>query len=255
MKRFEGKVALVTGAAQGIGFATVRRLLEEGATVIGADLKPDTPALLAAIGARGLVADVSVEQSVKELFEAAVAAAGRIDILVNNAGVTSAADFLHYPLTEFERVLRINLVGAFMLSQLFAREVAARGSGGAIVNVSSINGQVALPHQTAYVTSKGGLNQLTKVMAIALAEHQIRVNAVAPGTIVTEMARARFIANERNRLRMLARTPLGRPGKVEEVASVIAFLASEDASYVTGEIVSIDGGRLALNGLVEAAPL
>jgi NAD(P)-dependent dehydrogenase (short-subunit alcohol dehydrogenase family) len=252
MKRFEGKIALITGAAQGIGLATVKRLLAEGAKVVGADIKPDVVPILAAIGARGIVADVSVQESVQRLFDAATADEGYIDVLVNNAGITSAADFLDYALPEFERVIRINMVSAFMLSQLVARHLVARRAKGAIVNVSSINGQVALPHQTAYVTSKGALNQLTKVMAISLAAHGIRVNAVAPGTIVTDMSRARLITNEENRLRMLARTPLGRPGEVDEVASVVAFLASDDASYVTGDIVNIDGGRLALNGVVDS---
>jgi glucose 1-dehydrogenase len=252
MNRFQGKVALVTGAAQGIGLATVKRLIAEGARVIGADLNPDTVRILAAAGARGVVADVSVEESVRTLVDAAVGAEGGIDVLVNNAGVTSPADFLEYPIAEFERVMRINVLGALMLSQLVARHLVARQAPGAIVNVSSINGEVAIPKQTAYVISKGALNQLTKVMAVSLAEYGIRVNAVGPGTIATEMSRSRILATEDSRRRMLLRTPLGRAGEVDEVASVIAFLASDDASYVTGEIVNIDGGRLALNGVVES---
>jgi len=255
MSRFAGKVALVTGASRGIGFATVQRLKREGAIVVGADINPATVDILANIGVRGLVGDISIEQSVEDIFNATIAAEGRIDVLVNNAGITSAAEVLNYPLAEFERVLRINVSGAFMLSQLVGRALVARQSPGAIVNVSSINGQVALPHQTAYVTSKGALNQLTKVMAISLAAHQIRVNAVAPGTIVTEMSRERLITNETNRQRMLARTPLGRPGEVDEVASLIAFLASDDASYITGDVIVIDGGRLALNGVVDTVAL
>jgi glucose 1-dehydrogenase len=252
MNRFQGKVALVTGAAQGIGLATAKRLIAEGARVIGADLNPDTVRILAAAGARGVVADVSVEESVRTLVDAAVGAEGGIDVLVNNAGVTSPADFLEYPIAEFERVMRINVLGALMLSQLVARHLVARQAPGAIVNVSSINGEVAIPKQTAYVISKGALNQLTKVMAVSLAEYGIRVNAVGPGTIATEMSRSRILATEDSRRRMLLRTPLGRAGEVDEVASVIAFLASDDASYVTGEIVNIDGGRLALNGVVES---
>jgi len=132
-----------------------------------------------------------------------------------------------------------------------ARHLVQRKAPGAIVNTSSINGQVALPRQTAYVTSKGGLNQLTKVMALSLAQHNIRVNAVGPGTILSAMSKATVWATEESRNRILSRTPLGRPGEVEEVASVIAFLASDDASYVTGQILYVDGGRLTLNYVME----
>ena len=252
MSRFAEKVALVTGAAQGIGLATVKRLVAEGAVVVGADLKPDVAQVLRPCNALGIVADVSNVTSMQQLVEQTIAACGKIDVLVNNAGVTSPADFLDYTLQEFERVLSINVTGAFVLSQLVARHLVARKSPGAIVNVSSINGTVAIPKQTAYDTSKGALNQLTKVMAISLAARGIRVNAVAPGTIVTEMSRSRILATEESRQRMLARTPMGRPGEVEEVASAIAFLASSDASYITGQILNIDGGRLALNGVVES---
>jgi glucose 1-dehydrogenase len=255
MGRFEGKVALITGAAQGIGLAAARRLVEGGARVVGADVNPRTAEILPTVGAKGVVADISAEESVEDLLGAVIAAEGRIDILVNNAGVTSPADFLDYPIAEFERVMRINVLGALMLSQRVARLLVARDSPGVIVNVSSINGEVAIPKQTAYVASKGALNQLTKVMAVSLAEHGIRVNAVAPGTIATEMSRSRILATEDSRRRMMLRTPLGRAGEVDEVASVIAFLASDEASYITGEIINIDGGRLALNGVVDSVSL
>jgi glucose 1-dehydrogenase len=255
MGRFEGKVALVTGAAQGIGLAAARSLVEGGARVVGADVNPRTAEILPTVGGKGMIADIGTQESVQGLLDAVIAAEGKIDILVNNAGVTSPADFLDYSFVEFERVMRINVLGAFMLSQRVARLLVARGSPGAIVNVSSINGEVAIPKQTAYVVSKGALNQLTKVMAVSLAEHGIRVNAVAPGTIATEMSRSRILATEDSRRRMMLRTPLGRAGEVDEVASVIAFLASDEASYITGEIINIDGGRLALNGVVDSVSL
>jgi glucose 1-dehydrogenase len=255
MGRFEGKVALVTGAAQGIGLAAARSLVEGGARVVGADVNPRTAEILPTVGGKGMIADIGTQESVQGLLDAVIAAEGKIDILVNNAGVTSPADFLDYSIEEFERVMRINVLGAFMLSQRVARLLVARGSPGAIVNVSSINGEVAIPKQTAYVVSKGALNQLTKVMAVSLAEHGIRVNAVAPGTIATEMSRSRILATEDSRRRMMLRTPLGRAGEVDEVASVIAFLASDEASYITGEIINIDGGRLALNGVVDSVSL
>jgi glucose 1-dehydrogenase len=251
MERFKDKVALVTGAAQGIGLASAQRLAEEGAIVIGSDLQDSVIDAMRALGGLGVVADMGSQADIQRLFDTAIETYGRIDVLVNNAAVTSPASFLDYPLDEFERVLRINLVSAFSASQRFARELVKRGAGGAIVNMSSINGQVALPNQTAYVTSKGGLNQLTKVMAISLAQYNIRANAIGPGTILTEMSKARVLATEESRNRILSRTPLGRPGEVSEIASVVAFLASEDASYMTGQVVYVEGGRLALNYVVD----
>jgi NAD(P)-dependent dehydrogenase (short-subunit alcohol dehydrogenase family) len=254
MQRFKDKVALITGAAQGIGLATAERLAQEGAIVVGSDLQPAVAERMQKLGGLGVIADVGSQADIQRMFDKAVEAYGGVDVLVNNAGVTSPADFLDFKLEDFERVLRINLVSAFSLSQLFARHLVARQEPGAIVNMSSINGQVALPNQTAYVTSKGGLNQLTKVMAISLAKHDIRVNAIGPGTILSEMSKARVWATEESRRRILSRTPLGRPGEVEEVASVVAFLASADASYMTGQVLYVEGGRLALNYTVELPP-
>ncbi|SIO72075.1 NAD(P)-dependent dehydrogenase, short-chain alcohol dehydrogenase family [Burkholderia sp. GAS332] len=247
MERFKDKVALVTGAAQGIGLACAQRLAQEGALVIGADLQDAVIEEMKAIGGIGITADMSVQDDIKRLFDTALEKTGKLDVLVNNAAVTSPADFLDYKLEDFERVLRINLTSAFSASQRFARELVARKAPGAIVNMSSINGEVALPNQTAYVTSKGGLNQLTKVMAISLAQYNIRANAIGPGTILTDMAKARVWATEESRRRILSRTPLGRPGETSEIASVAAFLASEDASYITGQVIYVEGGRLALN--------
>jgi len=251
MDRFKDKVALVTGAAQGIGLGCAQRLAQEGAIVVGSDLQEQVIDEMRDLGGLGVVADMGEQADIQRLFDIAIAKYGRVDVLVNNAGVTHPADFLDYPLEAFERVLRINLVSAFSASQRFARELVKRHTGGAIVNMSSINGQVALPNQTAYVTSKGGLNQLTKVMAISLAQYNIRVNAIGPGTILTEMSKARVWATEESRRRILSRTPLGRPGEVSEIASVAAFLASEDASYMTGQVIYVEGGRLALNYVVD----
>ena len=253
MQRLEGKVAIVTGAAGGIGLATAKRLAAEGAMVLGADIKPEIAEIAAEFGGAGVVTDVGDAGSILAMVEAAVERFGKIDILVSNAGVTAPGDFLDYKLEDFERVLRINLHSAFIGGQAVARHIVGRKGTGSIINMSSVNGVLALPNQTAYVTSKGGLNQLTKVMAISLAAKGVRVNGIGPGTIVTEMSRARVLATEESRNRILSRTPMGRPGEAEEIASIAAFLASDDASYMTGQTLYADGGRLGLNYTVEVA--
>ena len=219
--------------------------------MVGADISAGLGDAMAALGALAVETDVGDAGSILALVERSIEAYGKVDILVNNAGVTSPADFLDFKLEDFERVLRINLTGAFVAAQAVARHIVGRNGTGAIVNMSSVNGKLALPNQTAYVVSKGGLNQLTTVMSIALAARGIRVNGVGPGTIVTEMSRARVLATEESRRRILSRTPMGRPGEVEEIASVVAFLASEDASYMTGQTLYVDGGRMGLNYTVE----
>ncbi|MEK9802945.1 MAG: SDR family oxidoreductase, partial [Curvibacter sp.] len=170
----------------------------------------------------------------------------RIDVLVNNAGIFRAADFLEVSEADFDAVLRVNLKGAFLVGQAVARVMAAAGRG-AIVNMSSVNAVLAIPAIASYNVSKGGLNQLTRAMALALVDRGIRVNAVAPGTIATELAAQAVLTSEEARTRILSRTPMKRLGEPEEVAEVVAWLASDAASYVTGEIVTVDGGRMALN--------
>jgi NAD(P)-dependent dehydrogenase (short-subunit alcohol dehydrogenase family) len=179
------------------------------------------------------------------MIDATLEWAGRVDVLVNNAAIIRATDFLTMDPADLEAVLRVNLIGAALCSQAAARVMAARG-GGVIVNMSSVNGILAIPNQTPYNISKGGLNQLTRVTALALAPHNIRVNAVAPGSIRTEMLET-VMQDETARRTILSRTPLGRVGEPEEVAKVVLFLASDDSSYMTGQIVYVDGGRLALN--------
>jgi glucose 1-dehydrogenase len=221
--------------------------------VVGADVSDKLEPAMEALGALAARCDMAEPEAIAAMVEQAIAAYGKVDILVNNAGITSPADFLDYRLEDFERVLRINVTGAFLASQRVARHIVARKGAGAIVNISSVNAKLALPNQTAYVVSKGALNQLTTVMSIALAERGIRVNGVGPGTIVSEMTRDRVLATEASRRRILSRTPMGRPGEVEEIASVVAFLASNDASYMTGQTLYVDGGRLGLNYTMEPA--
>jgi NAD(P)-dependent dehydrogenase (short-subunit alcohol dehydrogenase family) len=255
--RLQSRVALITGAAQGIGAACARRFVQEGATVVLLDIDEARGTELArALGAEGhsalfVRADVASKRDVDAAVAAAVARYGRIDILVNNAGITHAAAFLDLEEKDFDRVLAVNLKSMFLATQAVARVMVGQtwpeGRGGAIVNLSSVNAVLAIPNQVPYVISKGGVNQLTKVAAIALAPHRIRVNAIGPGTILTEMARAAVLTNDAARRTILSRSPLGRCGEPEEIAAVAAFLASDDASYLTGQTIYPDGGRLALN--------
>ena len=248
--RLSNRTALITGSARGIGLAIAERLMAEGARVMLSDI--DATALKAAASRLQCpmkVTDVARTSEIRDLVSAAIAELGHLDILVNNAGVIHAAGFLDLAEEDFDRVLTINLKSAFIASQAAARHMVPRGSG-AIINMSSINAVVAIPDQIPYAVSKGGLNQLTKVSAMALAPYGIRVNAIGPGTIRTSMAKAvaKDLPQEK---RMLSRTPLRRFGEASEVASIAAFLASDDASYMTGQTIYPDGGRLALNYTVE----
>lgn len=251
-----GKVAIVTGAARGIGQACAERLAREGAKVIVADRDEAGGERIAADiredgGEAAFVScDVSERLDVRNLLAATLETYDAVDLLVNNAGIIDDAPFLELSEAEFDRVLATNLKGAFLLGQAVARQmvsqVEAGAAPGAIVNMSSINAHFALPDHVAYSVSKGGLTQLTKAMALALAPHGIRVNAVAPGSILTPLL-AEVAKDETMRRRILSRTPLGRLGRPEEIAGVVAFLLGEDAAYVTGETITADGGRMPLN--------
>ena len=250
--KLANKTALVTGASQGIGLACAQRLVREGARVMLADVRLDVAAAAEALGdaARFMVADVSQKSDVDALFAATLEAFGHLDILVNNAGVTHAADFLDLTEDDFDRVLRINLKSMFLCSQAAARDMVKRRSG-CIINMSSVNAELVIPNQVPYVVSKGGVNQLTRVAAISLAQHGIRVNAIGPGTILTELAKQAVLGSPEARHTILSRTPLGRCGEPEEVAAIAAFLASDDASYITGQTLYADGGRMPLNYTVQ----
>ncbi len=243
----QGRVCIVTGGAQGIGEACARRFAREGAPVVIADIADARgQALAEELGALYVHCDVGDKGQVDALVARCLAAHGRIDVLVNNAGIFKAADFLDISEADFDAVLRINLKGAFLVGQAVARAMAQAGRG-AIVNMSSVNGVLAIPNIASYNVSKGGINQLTRVMALALADQGIRVNAVAPGTIATELAAQAVLTSAEAKARILSRTPMKRLGEPGEIADVVAWLASDAASYVTGEIVTADGGRMALN--------
>ena len=257
--RFSGKNVLITGGAQGIGLACATRFAHEGATVAIVDRNRAVgEAAAQAIGATFLDADVSIKRAVDESIAAFVAAAGRIDVLVNNAGITHAAEFLDLDEADFDRVIAVNLKSFFLAGQAVARHMVATPTAdgterGSIINMSSVNAVLAIPNQVPYVVSKGGVAQLTKVMALSLAPHGIRVNAIGPGTIATELAKKAVLADQAASDRVMSRTPLRRLGEPEEVASIAAFLASADASYMTGQTLYPDGGRLALNYTVALA--
>ena len=198
------------------------------------------------IGGLGLACDMGDPGAVDELFNRIDREVGPLSVLVNCAGIAEPGDFLETSLDSFRRVIDVNLVGPFLATQRAARSMIEVGTGGAIVNMSSINAQVAIPSIAAYCASKGGLAQLTRASALALAPHGIRVNAVGPGSIDTAMLAA-VNADPAALEMVMSRTPLKRLGTPEEIGEVVAFLTSEKASYITGETIYVDGGRLGLN--------
>ena len=251
--RLEGRRAVVTGAAQGLGLAITRRFLHDGARVVMADVNAaEGEKALAALGAGAERAVfIACDVAKRADIEAAIARCdqdwGGIDILVNNAGIAIQGDVLSLDDETFDKVIAINLKSGFIGTQVAAKAMIARGQGGVIINMSSVNAVLTIPSLLAYNISKGGINQLTKNTAIALAKHKIRVCAIGPGTILTELARNAVWKDEGSRRAILSRTPIGRAGEPEEIASVAAFLASDDASYITGETIYVDGGRMGLN--------
>ncbi|MEL7105035.1 MAG: SDR family oxidoreductase [Pseudomonadota bacterium] len=242
------KLALVTGAARGIGRAAAEALIDDGWTMVLADI--DAAAL--ADTARDLGAaltfalDVADTAALTAMFDQVEAKLGPVGALVNNAGIAMPGDFLTYRVEDFDRVIAVNLTAPFVATQRAARTMVAEGIAGAVVNISSINAQVAIPAIPAYCASKGGIGQLTKTAALALAGHKIRVNAVGPGSIDTDML-AGLNTDPAAKARVLSRTPLGRIGTAREIGDVVAFLCSDKASYITGETIFADGGRLGLN--------
>jgi NAD(P)-dependent dehydrogenase (short-subunit alcohol dehydrogenase family) len=254
------RVAVITGAAQGIGAACAQAFAAEGARVVIADLNEvGGTALVRDIAAAGGTAifcraDVGDRRDAERLVAHAVEHFGRLDVLVNNAGIVHAADFVDLAEEDFDRVLRVNLKGSFLCAQVAVRQMLAQppragaeGSRGVVINMSSVNAVLAIANQVPYTVSKGAVNQLTKVMAIGLADKGIRVVGIGPGSIATEMLKSAVLTNEAAKTRILSRTPMGRLGEPAEIARIAVFLASDVASYLTGTTLYPDGGRLALN--------
>jgi NAD(P)-dependent dehydrogenase (short-subunit alcohol dehydrogenase family) len=244
----QGKVVLITGASQGIGAACAQRFAREGAKVVLADVNDAAGQVLAlALNGAYVHCDVGSKAQIDALIEKTLALHGRIDVLVNNAGIFKASPFLDVTEEDFDAVIRVNLKGSFFMAQAAARAMVANKTQGSIINMSSVNAVLAIPSIASYNMSKGGVNQLTRVAALALADHGIRVNAVAPGTIATELAQKAVLTDDAAKAKIMSRTPMRRLGEPSEIADVVAFLASDAASYITGEIVTVDGGRMALN--------
>ena len=241
--------ALITGGARGIGYACAEAIAEGGARIVLADI--DEAGVMEAATRLGgdteaMVCDMGDAGQVSSMFDRIDAEIGPLSILVNCAGIAIPCDFLETSLEQFTSVIDVNLVGTFLATQRAAKSMVAAGIQGSIVNMSSVNAQVAIPSIAAYCASKGGVMQLTKASALALAPHGIRVNAVGPGSIDTAMMAAVNENPEAMKVAM-SRTPLKRMGTPREIADIVAFLASDKASYITGETVYADGGRLGLN--------
>ncbi len=250
--RLKDKVCIVTGAAQGIGFACAKRFYEDGAKVMLADIqiekgKAAAASLTGGPGEASFVeCDVRLKSSVDALIGATIHKWKRLDVMLANAAIVEQGDILSVDEKTYDEVTQINMKGFFLSNQAAAKQMVKQGEGGAIINMSSIQAEITNANMLVYAMCKGAVKQLTRSSALALATQNIRVNAIGPGTILTEMAE-KILEDPAVRHTAMSRTPMGRAGQPSEIASIASFLASDDASYITGETINADGGRLALN--------
>lgn len=257
MTMLTNKTAIITGASRGIGFACAKRFIAEGANVVLADIVDDIgEAAARSLGdkARYRHCDVRNKAEIETLVDYTCNQYGRVDTVIANAGIVHVADILELEEADFDRVIAVNLKGVFLTGQIVARAMLKQppdqnDSRGVIINMSSVNAILAIPAISSYVIAKGGVNQWTKLLGIRLAAEKIRVNAIGPGSINTAMFQT--IADNPEKMReVLSRTPMQRAGEPDEVAKVAVFLASQYASYITGQTIYPDGGRLGLNYVV-----
>jgi 3-oxoacyl-[acyl-carrier protein] reductase/2-deoxy-D-gluconate 3-dehydrogenase len=246
-----GRVAVVTGGAGAIGTAICRMLAENGARVVVADINADGAAALAAdlADAMACAIDIASEASTTEGVAAVLARYGQIDILVNNAGVNTHAHRVtieQFPKAEWDRIVRIDLDGTYLMSKAALVPMVARGAGGRVINIASVVGIAAMRLQCPFAAAKAGIVHLTRAMAIELGHHGILTNAIAPGSILSEGTRALFYGRGGNfstwTEEFMRHIPMGRPGEAEEIARATLFLASPAASYVNGQCLAVDGG-------------
>jgi glucose 1-dehydrogenase len=252
--QLKNRVAIITGAATGIGQAIAIRFAKEGADVaidyVGKLNRPnETEKAIIAAGGNSIAvaADVSDPDQVKNLIDSAVRGFGKIDIVVNNAGIEKKFAFVDYPLAECRRILEVNLIGPFLVAQAAARQMIKQGNGGRIINISSVHEDLPMPTNAVYCASKGGLRMLTRTIAVELAKYNITVNNIGPGAIYTPID-ADIEAQPELEKALMSEIPLNRWGRPEEVAGLAVYLASEEASYVTGSTYFVDGGMLRQSG-------
>ena len=246
--KFKDKVAIITGATKGIGEACAHEFAKEGAKVVvtgrSVDLGENVVADVKANGGDAFFVrcDIGQKAQIDALIEATVDHYGTIDIVVNNAGVNHSADFFDISEEDWDWVMSVDLKGTFFVSQAAAKVMIDQGKGGSIVNVSSVMAQLALADQIPYCAAKGGVNQLTKAMALSLVDKDIQVNCCAPGPVLTELME-RVVHNEAKRKQLMDRLPIGRIATCEQIARVIIFLASKEAEFLVGQTIYPDGGR------------
>ena len=249
MSGLDGKTAIITGAADGMGRATAVKLAKEGVDTLLVDLNgeglEETAGLAGAQGRRAVpwVADLADRKALHGIVPAAIHAFGGVDILVNNAGVSRPRPIQDYEIADLDLTMAVNFKAPFLLAVYAARHMVEAGKAGRIVNITSINAEVAAAGSAAYSATKGALRQATKAMAYELGPHGITVNAVGPGYTRTGMTRPIFSCQPERAADWVAKTPLGRVGEPEDIANAVAFLVSDEASYVTGQTVYVEGGR------------